>query len=111
MMTPRGLAARLAGHEGLNFALTNRILAGSPRGSWDGSGAIEHPWVVRASLGVWRFFADLDLADARTTEFRSLRDCFTRELRPGARPVDPDPAVATSPCDGIVGALRRDRRH
>ncbi|HTB39225.1 MAG TPA: archaetidylserine decarboxylase, partial [Reyranella sp.] len=30
--------------------------------------------------------------------------CFTRELRPGARTVDGDPRVLTSPCDAIVGA-------
>ena len=27
-----------------------------------------------------------------------------RELKEGARPLDPDPATAVSPCDGIVGA-------
>ena len=36
-----------------------------------------------------------------------MHDCFTRELREGARPVDPDPAVVVSPCDGIVGACGR----
>ncbi|MFN8893247.1 MAG: archaetidylserine decarboxylase, partial [Betaproteobacteria bacterium] len=35
---------------------------------------------------------------------RSLRDCFTRELRAGARPLDADPSMLVSPCDGIVGA-------
>jgi phosphatidylserine decarboxylase len=32
------------------------------------------------------------------------RACFTRELKPGARPIDPNPSVAVNPCDGIVGA-------
>src|SRR5262249_45670711 len=32
------------------------------------------------------------------------RDCFTRELKPGARPIDPSPDILTSPCDGIVTA-------
>lgn len=68
---------------------------------------IEHPMVVRTAIAVWRQFCDLDLGDARTTRFKSLRDCFTRELRPGARPVDPDPLVVTSPSDGIVGACGR----
>lgn len=107
MMTPRSLASRLSGHEGLNFALTNRIPRRLATRLVGWLARIERPLVVRASTGVWRLFADLDLADARTTEFRSLRDCFTRELRPGARPIDPDPAVATSPCDGIVGAYGR----
>jgi len=30
---------------------------------------------------------------------------FTRELKPGARTVDPRPEVLASPCDAIVGAL------
>ncbi len=33
-----------------------------------------------------------------------MHDCFIRELKPGARPIDPDPRVLTSPCDAIVGA-------
>ena len=44
------------------------------------------------------------LSEAKKTEFRSVHDCFIRELKAGARPVDPDPSVLTSPCDAIVGA-------
>jgi phosphatidylserine decarboxylase len=47
----------------------------------------------------------VDLSDARLTRFRSLHECFTRQLREGARPIDPDPATVVSPSDGIVGAL------
>jgi phosphatidylserine decarboxylase len=32
-----------------------------------------------------------------------MHDCFTRQLREGARPPDPRPAVLASPSDGIVG--------
>jgi phosphatidylserine decarboxylase len=57
---------------------------------------------------VFRAFADdLCLHEARTRRFRSLHDCFTRELREGARPVDGDPGVVVSPVDAIVGALGR----
>lgn len=45
-----------------------------------------------------------DLHEAAATEFRSLHDCFIRKLKDGARPIDPDPALLTSPCDAIVGA-------
>ena len=48
-------------------------------------------------------FSDLDLSEAKKTHFKSLHDCFTRELKAGARPIDPDPA-SVSPCDAIVGA-------
>ena len=65
---------------------------------------IEQPLVRDLSIGLWRFFSDLDLAEAKKTQFRSMHDCFTRELKDGARPVDPDPSVLVSPCDAIVGA-------
>jgi len=60
--------------------------------------------VRELSIATWRLFSDLDLNEARKTKFRSMHDCFTRELKDGARPVDPDPAVLVSPCDAIVGA-------
>ncbi len=65
---------------------------------------IEEPLLARASIAIWRLFADLDLSEARTQHFTSLHACFTRELKPGARPVDRDPHVIASPCDAIVGA-------
>jgi phosphatidylserine decarboxylase len=39
--------------------------------------------------------------------FPSLHACFTRELKPGARPVDRDPQILTSPSDGVIGACGR----
>src|SRR5215471_4084104 len=63
---------------------------------------IESPFLARLSIAIWRRFSDLDLTDSRTDRFRSLHACFTRELKPGARPIDDDPGVLTSPCDGIV---------
>jgi phosphatidylserine decarboxylase len=65
---------------------------------------IRQPLVRDLSLALWRHFGDLDLADARKSRFDSVHDCFTRELREGARPIDVDPAVLASPCDAIVGA-------
>ena len=58
------------------------------------------------------FFSGLDLSEANSSEFRSMHDCFTRRLKPGARPIDPTPDVLVSPCDGIIGAhgrICRDR--
>ena len=90
--------------EDLNFLLTNRI----PRlaltramGRWS---KIRHPWVVKLSLALWRQLTDLDLSDAKTQHFDSVHACFTRELKPGARPIDRTPEVMCSPCDAIVGA-------
>lgn len=44
------------------------------------------------------------LEESATQEFDCLHDCFTRALKPGARPIDADPQVLVSPCDAIVGA-------
>ena len=93
--------------EDLNFLLTNRV----PRlllTRWMGwFSHLQSPLLARLSIRVWRLFTHLDLSDARQQHFASLHDCFTRELLPGARVVDPDPAVLCSPSDGIVGACGR----
>ena len=65
---------------------------------------LEQPFVRDLSLAAWQLFADLRLDEAKKAQFSSVHDCFVRELKPGARPVDPDPAVLASPCDAIVGA-------
>jgi phosphatidylserine decarboxylase len=66
---------------------------------------IEQPLVRDFSIACWRLFSDLDLSEARKSDFRSLHDCFTRELKPGLRPPDPDPDIVVSPCDAIIGAF------
>lgn len=103
-MNLRRLRDSLLLQEDLNFLLTNRIPRTTLTRFMGWFSQIRHPWVARASIAVWRLFADLDLSDAKQQHFHSLHDCFTRELKPGARPVDSDPGVLTSPCDAIVGA-------
>ena len=103
-MTLRSRVLPLLMQEDLNFLLTNRI----PRRlatlfvGW--ISRLENPLVRNASIGLWRLFSGLDLSEAKRSHFRSMRECFTRELKEGARPFDPDPAILASPCDGIVGA-------
>ncbi len=90
--------------EDLNFLLTNRvprILLTRLMGRYS---RIESPWLTRVSIAVWRWFTELDLSEAKQQRFDSLHDCFTRELREGARPITTDPLVMSSPCDAIVGA-------
>src|SRR5262245_58957066 len=93
--------------EDLNFLLTNRI----PRRlatRWMGwFSRIEQPLVRDLSIGLWRAFAELELHEAKRTRFRSLHDCFIRELRAGARPIETDPGILVRPCDAIVGASGR----
>jgi phosphatidylserine decarboxylase len=97
-------ANKLVLNEDLNFLLTNRIprLALTRFMGWFSQ--IRQPWVRDASMAAWRLFTDLDLSDARKTRFDSLHDCFTRELKPGARVFDPRAEVLASPCDAVVGA-------
>jgi phosphatidylserine decarboxylase len=106
-MTLKGLISGLTQQEDLNFLLTNRIPRAALTRFMGWFSKIENPVVRDASIACWRLFSDLDLSEAKKTEFKSLHDCFTRELRPGLRPVDPDPAVVTSPSDGIIGAHGR----
>jgi phosphatidylserine decarboxylase len=91
-------------NEDINFLLTNRV----PRillTRWIGwFSHIRSPLLCRLSIAVWRLFSDLDLSESRQKRFASLHDCFTRELKDGARPVDPRADILTSPCDAIVGA-------
>jgi phosphatidylserine decarboxylase len=48
----------------------------------------------------------IDLSEVRDPleSFDSLQAFFTRALREGVRPLDPDPAALLSPCDGTWGA-------
>ncbi len=103
-MTMRALIKRIARQEDLNFLLTNCMPRRLVTRTIGRVSRIETPWVCAVSLRIWRLFSDLDLADAEETRFRSLHACFTRRLRAGARPIDADPAILVSPCDGIVGA-------
>ncbi|HVU43693.1 MAG TPA: archaetidylserine decarboxylase [Xanthobacteraceae bacterium] len=103
-MTVKSRILRALDREDVNFVLTNRL----PRrvlnrfAGW--FSRIEQPLVRDLSIAVWRFFSDLDLSEARDSQFRSMHDCFTRRLKPGARPIDQDPNILVSPCDAIVGA-------
>jgi len=95
--------------EDINFLLTNRIPRRLVTRFVGWLSRIEQPLVRDVSIAVWRLFSDLDLSEAKKTSFRSLHDCFVRELKDGARPVDPDLAVMVSPCDAIVGACGSSR--
>jgi phosphatidylserine decarboxylase len=103
-MTVRAAISRVVQQEDINFLLTNRI----PRRfltlfvGW--LSKIENPLISVPAIALWRLFCEVDLRDARAAGYRSLHECFTRQLKEGARPVDPDPATLVSPSDGIVGA-------
>jgi phosphatidylserine decarboxylase len=102
---PRTALARLFLQEDLNFLLTNRIPRRAATQLMARFGRIRSRRLTRLTIAVWQRFADdLRLEEAEEREFESLHDCFVRRLRPGARPIDPDPHSLVSPCDAIVGA-------
>lgn len=101
LQTPAALR-RLLDQESLNFILTNRLPRVALTHFMGWLSKIEHPWVCRPAIAIWKMFADLDLSEAARQDFKSLHDCFTRALKPGARPFNPDPTLLCSPSDGII---------
>lgn len=99
-----GWFKRLVAQEDLNFLLTNRVPRIALTKLMGRFSRIESPLLTQLTIAVWRCFTPLDLSEAKHLKFRSLKDCFTRELKPGARPFDARPDVLASPSDGIVGA-------
>ena len=103
-MTVRAQILRVFEQEDINFLLTNRIPRRLATQFIGWFSQIEQPLVRDLSIGAWRLFSDLDLREAKKSHFRSMHDCFTRELKDGARPIDGTPEILVSPCDAIVGA-------
>lgn len=98
---------RVLMQEDVNFLLTNRLPRRLATRLVGRVARARHPLVRAPAIALWRWFGQVDLSDAETTRFPTLRDGFTRALRPGARRFDPDPAVIASPCDAIVGTHGR----
>ncbi len=98
-MTDRRLADRA--FIGLQYLLPHHFLTGIVR------------WFARSRIGLIRvalirlflraYPVDLsEASESRVSGFDSFNDFFTRRLRPGSRPLDPDPRVAVCPVDGFV---------
>lgn len=103
-MSIRQHIQRVLAHEDLNFLLTNRLPRRWLTQCMGRFSKIEQPLVRDASIAIWKFFSDLDLSEAKKQRFTSMHDCFTRELKDGARTVDMHADVLSSPVDAIVGA-------
>ncbi len=50
----------------------------------------------------------IDTEDCELSGVGCFNDFFCRPLKPGRRPVDPDPAALIAPCDGLLTALRAE---
>ena len=98
--------ARLSAAERLNFLLTNRIPRRLATRAVGWLSRQRHPLIRVPCMALWQLFADdLRLFEARKSTFESMQDCFTRELKPGARPVHGGDDVLVSPCDAEIGAF------
>ncbi len=106
-MSLRQQIQKILNQEDINFLLTNRLPRRLLTQFMGWFSKIENPLVKNFSIGLWKFFSSLDLSEAKKSEFKSMHDCFTRELREGARTIDMDTSVMASPVDAIVGASGR----
>ena len=87
-MTAIAQILRIFEQEDINFLLTNRIPRRLATQFIGWFSRIEQPLIRDCSIAAWRLFSDLDLSEAKKSEFDSLHDCFIRELKDGARPID-----------------------
>jgi phosphatidylserine decarboxylase len=106
-MSARAVFRTVLGQEHVNFLLTNRIPRHALTRFMGWFSRIELAPVRAVSVALWKLFCDVDMSDAKDVRFASLHAAFIRELQPGARSVDPDATILTSPCDALVGALGR----
>jgi phosphatidylserine decarboxylase len=104
-MTLRSQILRLFAQEDFNFLLTNRIPRRLATQFVGWFSKIEQPLIRDLSIGLWGFFSDLDLSEAKKARFRSMHDCFIRELKDGKRPIDSSAKILISPCDAVIGAF------
>lgn len=77
-----------------HFGRTLGAIAG-----WTGSSLIS-----RAIVRIFASFYQLNLEEAEKPleAYPNLLSLFTRRLKPGVRPIDPDPRAVVSPVDGIM---------
>lgn len=109
-MSNNSVIKRFTQSEQINFLLTNRLPRRYATLFMGWFSKMENPFIRKLSIGVWKLFADdLNLAEAKQSDFTSLHDCFIRELKPGARTIDADANTIISPCDGIIGAFGKIR--
>jgi phosphatidylserine decarboxylase len=63
--------------------------------------------VGRAVVGLYARVYDVELGECKSDGWTSFDAFFTRGLRDGVRPVDPDPRAYVSPADGCFASMGR----
>ena len=67
--------------------------------------ASQSPWIRRSFIRSFARAYSVDMTEAvreSLDDYHSFNDFFTRELKPGARPLPADPLLAVSPADGMI---------
>jgi phosphatidylserine decarboxylase len=104
-MSVKKTIQNILSQEDLNFLLTNRIPRNALTRFIGWFSQIENPVIAFVSIQVWKFFSALDLSEAKNQHFKSMHACFTRELKPNARPINQGLSYLVSPCDALIGAF------
>lgn len=66
------------------------------------------PWLKDRLIKTFSHFFAVDMSEAIPNDpekYASFNEFFTRPLKPGARPIDPDPTIIVSPADGAISEL------
>jgi len=90
--------------EWVNYLATNMIPRSQITAFVGWLSQIQSPLLTKVLIFIWSRFTDLDFSDSEKQAFGSLRECFIRKLKPGARTISLRQRVILSPCDGIIGA-------
>ncbi len=67
--------------------------------------ATQSPWIRRSFIHGFARAYPVDMTEAgreSLDDYHSFNDFFSRELKPGARPLPADPLLAVSPADGTI---------
>ena len=103
----RAVLWKLVNLDKVNFLLTNRFPRHAATHLMGWLSKVELAPVRIVSIRLWKSFCEVDLSDAKPERYRSLHQAFIRELKPGARDIDPRAEIICAPCDGVVGAHGR----
>ena len=96
--------------EDINFLLTNRIPRRLATRFIGWFSQIEQPLVRDLSIACLAAVFRPRSERGQATQFRSMHDCFIRELKDGARPIDAAPTFSSAPATRS-SAPAADRRH
>ncbi|MCR9258881.1 MAG: archaetidylserine decarboxylase [Pseudomonadaceae bacterium] len=86
------------------FLVTNQLPRRSATLLMGRLSKVEQPLVKKLMMALWQMFADdLRLFEAKHQHFKSMHDCFVREIKPEMRPIDNRSNTLVSPCDAVIG--------